>query len=270
MINPVSRCWDSNSRPPDREFPPITTGPASPLVTRGFASLISKWTKEHNNGRGEEKFFLHFSKKQFFDFNSEKWLREWPSAKIIFSFLSLSFSLFLSLSLALMLNSFVMRHKRTRTLEEQNMSWFKTVSKKPILKFETRDFVQCHDLEFATIFLNGPTPASSICLFFLKMGQSRPLFQFIFVFSIWYNLNSNFNWKKRRWCAWDSNPGRQDGRRKWIHWAMAAPLYLFIFVFLNKHHYNYYNKYMWKMSIQYTVPEFKPTTFGTRVSSHNH
>ena len=171
MINPVSRCWDSNSRPPDREFPPITTGPASPLVTRGFASLISNWTKEHNNGRGEEKFFLHFSKKQFFDFTSEKWLREWPSAKIIFSFLSLSFSLFLSLSLALMLNSFVMRHKRTRTLEEQNMSWFKTVSKKPILKFETRDFVQCHDLEFATIFLNGPTPASSICLLFKKWAN---------------------------------------------------------------------------------------------------
>ena len=105
---------------------------------------------------------------------------------------------------------------------------------------------------------------------FLKMGQSRPLFLFIFVFSTCYNLNSNLNWKKHRWCAWDLNPGRQDGRRKWIHWAMAAPLYLFIFVFLNKHHYNYYNKYMWKMSIQYTVPEFKPTTFGTRVSSHNH
>ena len=166
MINPVSRCWDSNSRLPDREFPPITTGPASPLVTRGFASLISNWTKEHNNAGGRRSFFSIFQKNNFSILPPKKWLREWPSAKIIFSFLSLSFSLFLSLSLALMLNSFVMRHKRTRTLEEQNMSWFKTVSKKPILKFETRDFVQCHDLEFATIFLNGPTPASSICLFF--------------------------------------------------------------------------------------------------------
>ena len=54
------------------------------------------------------------------------------------------------------------------------------------------------------------------------MGQSWPLFPFIFVFSTRYN--SNFlNWKKRRWCAWDSNPGRQDGRRERIHWAMAAP-----------------------------------------------
>ena len=40
-------------------------------------------------------------------------------------------------------------------------------------------------------------------------------------------------------------------------------------VFLNKH-YNFYNKYMWKMSIQYTVPGFEPTTFRTWVSSHNH
>ena len=56
-------------------------------------------------------------------------------------------------------------------------------------------------------FLNGPMPASFL--------------MFIFVFSKWYN--SNLNWKKLRWCAWDSNPGRQDGRRRQIHWAMAAP-----------------------------------------------
>ena len=42
-------------------------------------------------------------------------------------------------------------------------------------------------------------------IFFL-MGQSRPFFLFIFVFSTCYNLNSNLHWKKRRWCAWDSNP----------------------------------------------------------------
>ena len=58
-------------------------------------------------------------------------------------------------------------------------------------------------------------------IFLKKMGQSWPLFPFIFVFSTCHN--SNLNWKKRRWCAWDSNPGRQDGRRKRIHWATAAP-----------------------------------------------
>ena len=65
------------------------------------------------------------------------------------------------------------------------------------------------------------------------MGQSRPLFPFIFVFSTCYNLNSNLNWKKHRWCAWESNPGQQDGRREWIHWATAAPLIIScLFAFL--------------------------------------
>ena len=50
-----------------------------------------------------------------------------------------------------------------------------------------------------------------------KMGQFRPLFLFIFVISTCYNLNSY--WKKHRWCAWDSNPGWQDGRIEQIHWA---------------------------------------------------
>ena len=52
-------------------------------------------------------------------------------------------------------------------------------------------------------------------VFFKKMGQSWPLFPFIFVFSTCYNSNSNLNWKKHRWCAWDSNPGgRMDGANK--------------------------------------------------------
>ena len=52
---------------------------------------------------------------------------------------------------------------------------------------------------------------------YLKMGQPRPLFLFIFILSTCHNLNSNLNRKKRGWCAWDSNPGWQDGRRKQIH-----------------------------------------------------
>ena len=57
---------------------------------------------------------------------------------------------------------------------------------------------------------------ASFCVFFV-------LFTFQFKWQI-YNLNL-INWKKHRWCAWDSNPGRQDGRCRWIHWAMAAPHY---------------------------------------------
>ena len=37
-------------------------------------------------------------------------------------------------------------------------------------------------------------------------------------------------------------------------------------LFSNKHHYNLYNKYMWKN----VHPWFEPTTFGTWASSHNH
>ena len=45
-------------------------------------------------------------------------------------------------------------------------------------------------------------------------------------FSVYFRLFNmlQFKLKKRRWCAWESNPGRQDGRRKRIHWATAAPL----------------------------------------------
>ena len=55
--------------------------------------------------------------------------------------------------------------------------------------------------------------------FFKKMGQSRPLFC-LFLFFSHYNFNTN--WKKRRWCAWDSNLGLQNGRRRQNHRAMAA------------------------------------------------
>ena len=62
---------------------------------------------------------------------------------------------------------------------------------------------QFRDLK-SSLFLYGPIPAS---------------FLFIFVFS---HYNFNTNWLKHRWCAWDSNLGPQDGRRRRNHGAMAA------------------------------------------------
>ena len=56
---------------------------------------------------------------------------------------------------------------------------------------------------------------------FFYMGHSRPLFC---LFSLFSRNNFNTNWKKLRWCAWDSNPGPQDGRRRRNHGAMAATL----------------------------------------------
>ena len=54
---------------------------------------------------------------------------------------------------------------------------------------------------------------------FLKMVQSRTL---LCLFSFFSCYNFNTNWKKHRWCAWDSNPGLQDGRRRRNHRAMCG------------------------------------------------
>ena len=62
---------------------------------------------------------------------------------------------------------------------------------------------------------------------YLQLLKYRPIPASFCLFSFFSNSNDNLNntnWKKRRWCAWDSNPGPQDGRRRWNHWAMAAQL----------------------------------------------
>ena len=52
---------------------------------------------------------------------------------------------------------------------------------------------------------------------FLKMGQSRPLFLFIFVlYSLQFQI---YIFKTQRWCACDSNPRPQDGRLRQYHGA---------------------------------------------------
>ena len=69
--------------------------------------------------------------------------------------------------------------------------------------------------------------------FFLKNGPIPASFCLCSLFSQ-YNFN-NTNWKKRRWCAWDSNPGPQDGRCRRKQGAMAATLgHLFAIDFILK------------------------------------
>ena len=84
------------------------------------------------------------------------------------------------------------------------------------------------------IFLNWPNPAS---------------FLFIFVlFSTQWRCSTKFDHKKCRSCAWDSNPGWQDGRRRRIHRAsMAAPQTNFYnkIIFLQKNHVKSYNYYFY-------------------------
>ena len=64
---------------------------------------------------------------------------------------------------------------------------------------------------------------------------------------------------------------RKKARFVFFKKVPSSASFPFYFVFSNKH-YNSYNKYFLKffITIKYTVPGFKPTTFGTRVSSHNH
>ena len=53
----------------------------------------------------------------------------------------------------------------------------------------------------------------------VKKWANPGLFLFIFVLFL---LQFQYKLKKHRWCAWDSNPGPQDGRRRQNHGAMAA------------------------------------------------
>ena len=72
-----------------------------------------------------------------------------------------------------------------------------------------------------------PPPDS---LLFIFNGQISAFFLFIFVFSTLHNW---INWWKCRWCAWDSNLGQQNGRHRWIQWAMAHPTLFYLICVLN-------------------------------------
>ena len=95
----------------------------------------------------------------------------------------------------------------------------------PLFGFLRRKRPSIHDtlsvVGLRNALLLGEFPVKNL---FLNIVQSRSLFR---LFSSFYhsNIDYNFNntyWKKHRWCAWDSNPVPQDGRRRWNHGAMAA------------------------------------------------
>ena len=71
--------------------------------------------------------------------------------------------------------------------------------------------------------VSSQTQLSKNRLLRIKLKWANPrLFLFIFVFFTFYNCK---NCWKHRWCARDSNLGRQNGRHRRIHRAMAAPLH---------------------------------------------
>ena len=52
------------------------------------------------------------------------------------------------------------------------------------------------------------------------MGQSRPLFVYFLSFLVTISIQIE---KRHRWCAWDLNPGPQDGRRR-LFYKCAIPV----------------------------------------------
>ena len=85
---------------------------------------------------------------------------------------------------------------------------------RPLKDVVTVDFIVTRRKRFTD--QNRTFKASDI---FLKIGNSWPRFVYFRLFHI---IKINLNWYKHRWCAWDSNPGHQDGKRRRVHWAMAA------------------------------------------------
>ena len=107
--------------------------------------------------------------------------------------------------------------EKTRFIDDMAMNAVERKSKrgkKTLFKksFSAQEFVaetivswnascRCHQY----FFLNGPIPASFVLILFFSCNNFK-----------------NTNWKKRRWCAWYSNLGLQDGKRRQNHGAMTA------------------------------------------------
>ena len=66
-------------------------------------------------------------------------------------------------------------------------------------------------LPVLNIFLKNGTNSASFCLF-SSFSQHNDK----------YATKFDYKWKKNRWYFWYLNSGPQDGRRRQIHWAMAA------------------------------------------------
>ena len=81
-------------------------------------------------------------------------------------------------------------------------------------QFQTKDFkiwavvvAQLTNWSLLTLELGGQQLFTEL---FLKKSAKPGLFLLIFVlFSSQWQVQYKFDYKKYRWCAWDSNPGRQ-------------------------------------------------------------
>ena len=102
--------------------------------------------------------------------------------------------------------------------------------------FLHRQALQEH-LERWWVFWMLPCKTKTLQSFF-KWAKHVPffyLFSFLSQCKDKYDTHLPINDKSiGRWWAWDSIPGWQDGRRRRIHWAMAAPQNSQLFFYKNR------------------------------------
>ena len=90
------------------------------------------------------------------------------------------------------------------------------------------------------VFCNRRSRQNMKCVIWNVFLKHGPIAASFCLFSFFSHYNFNTYWNKHRWCAWDSNPGPQDGRRRLNHRAMAATL-----VIWNVTRFTYKTVYFW-------------------------
>ena len=63
---------------------------------------------------------------------------------------------------------------------------------------------------------------TALNLLFFNMSQSRVLFVYFRPFRITISIKISIQIEKSTWCAWDSNPELQDGKRRQNYGAMVV------------------------------------------------
>ena len=109
------------------------------------------------------------------------------------------------------------------------------------------------------VFKNWPFKAS--------FSFNFRLFKFQYSWLLTFNLNLANDWIwnadlwSRKWPLYQLRHNHCPSTFTCFFkkWDNPGPFYRLFSVFSNKHHYKFYNKLRWKMSIQYTVPGFEPS-----------
>ena len=84
---------------------------------------------------------------------------------------------------------------------------------------------------------------------FLQNEPNRASFLFIFILFTWQiQQKFDYKWLNHRWCAWDSNPGGQNGRCREIHWAIEAPHILLLIPLWHSHIRTHQRRRCWNRS----------------------